>query len=88
MKILVNSIPMETVGCAQRHDGRITVMMRSEETFATIASVFDKIEMLTVEAVRGTKIYKGQSDLVAIYRNEGSDVVTVTMTGLTELREE
>lgn len=83
MKLVVNNTTeLDVIGCGHLTNGRTTIMMRNTDTFATLANLFDGIETLDATQVRGVDHLAGKASLVAIHRNEGSEIVSVTLSGL------
>ena len=86
MKLLINrEKTLDVIGCGHLSNGRMTIMMHSNENFAALSDAFDGIEAVSAEQPRGVEHYAGKATLIAIHRNEGSDIVSVTMSGLDKI---
>lgn len=85
MKITVDSVQMEAVGCVQRLDGRITIMLRTEDEFTTLISRFDGAKQIVAQRPNQSHTYEGSARLIGLYRNTEGNLVNITVTGLREV---
>lgn len=85
MKIILNQTSkLDVIGIGYLLNGSATIMYHTSDTLAQIANQFGSVTSITAERPATVETFRGNGELIGINRIAGSDMTSVTISGLTK----